>query len=71
MDPEIRNAVAFTVTPQNETFQCRPNESCYAHDSRAQGYVVLMEEIKEKSKQWKAIPCSWTERLKEGGHFSN
>lgn len=50
MDPEIRNAVAFTVTPQNETFQCRPNESCYAHDSRAQGYVVLMEEIKEESK---------------------
>ena len=29
----------------------------------AENYKTLIKEIKEDSKKWKDIPCSWTERI--------
>ena len=59
---EIREAISFTITSKIIKYRGvnLPRET---KDLYSENYKPLMKEIKEDTKRWKDIPCSWIERI--------
>jgi len=62
LENEYKNKISFKITPQKIKY-LGINLTKEVQDLYAQNYKTLMKEIKEDSKKWKDIPCSWLGRI--------
>ena len=61
LEKEYKNTIPFKIAPpKNEISEKKPKES---KDLYADNYKTLIEEIKEDSKKWKDIQCSWIGKI--------
>ena len=59
---EIKNLIPFTIAPRIIKY-LGINLTKDVKDLYAKNYRKLMKEIKEDTKKWKNIPCSWIGRI--------
>ena len=59
---QIKKLIPFTIAPRTIKY-LRINLNKDIKDLYAENYRKLMKEIKEDTKKWKNIPCSWNGRI--------
>ena len=61
-ESEIKKTLPFTIATQRIKY-LRINLPKETKDLSAENYKKLMKEIKDNTKRWKDIPCSWAGRI--------
>ena len=62
LEKEYKNTIPFQITPPKIKY-IGINLTKEVKDLYAENYKTLIKEIKEDSKKWKDIPCSWIRRI--------
>ena len=62
LEKEYKNTIPFKVTPK-KTKYLGINRTKEVKDLYAETYKTLIKKIKENSKKWKDIPCSWVGKM--------
>ena len=64
LEKEYKNIIPFKITPKkNNTPYSGVNLTKEVKDLHAENYKKLVKEIKEDSKKWKDILCSWVGKV--------
>uniref|UniRef100_A0A8D1AU41 RNA-directed DNA polymerase n=3 Tax=Sus scrofa TaxID=9823 RepID=A0A8D1AU41_PIG len=62
LENEYKNTIAFKIKPPKIKY-LGINLTKEVKDLYAENYKTLIKEIKEDSKKWKDMPCSWVGRI--------
>ena len=63
LEKEYKNIIPFEIAPQRRIKYLEINLTQEVKDFYAENYKTFIKEIKEDSKKWKDIPCSWGKKL--------
>ena len=62
LEKEYKNTIPFKIAPQKIKY-LGIHLAKEVKDLNAENYKTLIKEIKEDSKKWKDIPCSWVGKI--------
>ena len=62
LEKKYKNTIPFKITPHKIKY-LRINLTREVKDLYAENYKTLIKEMKEDSKKWKDIPCSWVGKI--------